>query len=369
MIVETENMLEHVEFSKINFNILDRPDLRHTYYSMIYLPYRICEDCYLLFETLNDIKDYQIELANLMRIPVDKVNFCFNYYKKLIEDKSKVKLTEDQIINIEKIHKDIDIGIIPEKKPEKNPEEKELNNFSMQQKIDGTSNTQNLDSKNGFNESFNKSPKKTMMKNNSTGELHKEKPKENQKLNLYRILVMFNDLIWNELVEIPNEDLYILYSFLGNKYKIPLKIDKRTRDLDYSIINFKKIYHIVCSEPDGFISLVDKNRYMEVKIGTFEKTEEEKKKNEIKKLLKNQIEIQDQDICGESEVFKPYAALDLSIQGLKYGTNYRNNLNGLLFKKDKPYFIGKLKLNFLFIKKNKKFILNLNIIFLIKNNN
>ena len=107
MIIETENMLRHVEFNKVKFNVLDRPDLRHTYYSMIYLPYRVCEDCYLLFETLNDIKDYQIEIANLFKIPVDKINFCFNYYTQIKEDKSKVKLTKKELKNIEKMNKEI----------------------------------------------------------------------------------------------------------------------------------------------------------------------------------------------------------------------------------------------------------------------
>jgi hypothetical protein len=102
MIIETENMLKHVEFIRVKFNVLDRPDLRHTYYSMIYLPYRVCEDCYLLFETLNDIKDYQIEIANLFKIPVDRINFCFNYYTQIKEDKTKVKLTKKELKNIEK---------------------------------------------------------------------------------------------------------------------------------------------------------------------------------------------------------------------------------------------------------------------------
>jgi hypothetical protein len=162
-------------------------------------------------------------------------------------------------------------------------------------------------------------------------------------MNLYRILIMFNDLLWNNIEHIPKEDLFIVYSFLGNNYKIPLKIESYIKDLDYTIINFQKIYHIICTEPEGFINFVEKNRYMEVKLGTFEKTEEETKKKEVKKLLRKDITIEDQDIVGPNELFIPFAGLDLSIQGLKYGTNYRNNLNGLLFKKDKPYYIGKLK--------------------------
>ena len=82
---------------------------------------------------------------------------------------------------------------------------------------------------------------------------------------------------------------------------------------------------------------------MEVKIGYFEKSDEAKKKTEVKNLLKKNIVIQDNDICEDIQNFVPFATVDLSTQGLKYGTNYRNNLNGLLFKKDKPYYIGKLR--------------------------
>ena len=154
---------------------------------------------------------------------------------------------------------------------------------------------------------------------------------------------MFNDLIWNNVEQIPNDDLYLLYTFLGNSYKIPIKIEQYSKDLDYTIINYQKIYHIIATEPEGFINFVEKNRYMEVKLGTFEKIEEEIRNKEVQKLLRKNIVIEDQDICSENEKFKPFAGLDLSIMGLKYGTNYRNNLNGLLFKKDKPYYIGKLR--------------------------
>ena len=178
----------------------------------------------------------------------------------------------------------------------------------------------------------------------SLGEISLTKSAEIQKpMNLYQILIMFNDLIWNNIDQIPSEDLYIVYNFLGNSYKIPIKIEQYSKDLDYTIINFQKIYHIITTEPEGFINFVEKNRYMEVKLGTFEKVEEEIRNKEMEKLLQKNIVIEDQDICRENEKFKPFAGLDLSIMGLKYGTNYRNNLNGLLFKKDKPYYSGKLR--------------------------
>ena len=404
MIIETENMLKHVEFNKVKFTVLDRPDLKHTYYNMIYLPYRVCEDCYLLFETLNDIKDYQIEIANLFRIPVDRVNFCFNYYTEIKEDKTKVKLTQKELNNIEKLNSEISNMNLKEEEFVTDNNEYDNNQFSSGRKMRKESELENEEmhnesnviddqKRNFFNNNLNinddnpmaepeqfnpkdntkkennspKIKKKILKKNYSTGMIEKDlsqkdlermslqkrtssdninltKSAEIKKpLNLYQILIMFNDLIWNNVEQIPTDDLYLLYTFLGNSYKIPIKIEQYSKDLDYTIINYQKIYHIITTEPEGFINFVEKNRYMEVKLGTFEKIEEEIRNKEVQKLLRKNIVIEDQDICSENEKFKPFAGLDLSIMGLKYGTNYRNNLNGLLFKKDKPYYIGKLR--------------------------
>ena len=101
-------MLKHVQFEKSKFNIVDRPDLKHTDYSMIYLPYRACEDCYLLFETLNAIKNYQIDIANLFRNPVNKVNFGFGFYTKEIIFEDKVELTKAQQNKIKLLNTEID---------------------------------------------------------------------------------------------------------------------------------------------------------------------------------------------------------------------------------------------------------------------
>ena len=108
MILETDNMLKHVQFERVQFNIVDRPDLKHTDYSMIYLPYRVCEDCYLLFETLNGIKNYQIDIANLFRNPVNKVNFGFGFYTKEIIFEDKVELTKVQQNKIKMLNTEID---------------------------------------------------------------------------------------------------------------------------------------------------------------------------------------------------------------------------------------------------------------------
>ena len=327
MILETDNMLKHVQFERVQFNIVDRPDLKHTDYSMIYLPYRVCEDCYLLFETLNGIKNYQIDIANLFRNPVNKVNFGFGFYTKEIIFEDKVELTKVQQNKIKMLNTEIDnlnkeedeeddiVGIknktnssnnISEEDNEENEEENEEINNKENQKI-------KINKENEKKE-VNKQEKETM---NKKGKIN----------NLYRILIIFNDIIWTEQnIKLPKKDLFLVYTFLGNYYKIPLNIDQFTKDLDYTLINFYKIYHIICTEPDGFIKWVEKNRYMEVKIGHFETSDEAKKKTEVKNILKRNIVIQDN-----------------ATQGLKYGTNYRNNLNGLLFKRDEPHYVGKLR--------------------------
>ena len=323
MILETDKMLKHVQFEKIKFKVIDRPDLKHTDYSMIYLPYRVCEDCYLLFETLNDIKNYQIEIANLFRNPVDKVNFGFGFYTKEINDENKVQLTNKQQDKIKKLNTEID---------NLNKEEEDEDDLLVRPKTSSSNNTEeNIDVIENMTENIN-----------SNNNDYIKKSKMN---NLYRILIMFNDIIWSDQkIKLPDKKLFLVYSFLGNEYKIPIKLQPYTNKLDYSLINFYKIYHIICTEPEGFIKWVEKNRYMEVKIGYFETSEEETKKKDVKKLLRKDIIIEDDNICDdEIGNFVSFATVDLSTQGLKYGTNYRNNLNGLLFKRDEPHYVGKLR--------------------------
>ena len=409
MIMETGKMLKHVEFEKIRFNIDDRPDLKHIFYSMIYLPFRVCEDCYLLYETLNDIKDSEIETANFFRIPVDRINFCFHYYKKQIEQKDKVTLNKNELDKIKKIYDEIDsMNINDENINNKNKfsdnnnnvnknlnnnenniisddnndsDSKNLSNDEINENDENNNNNNNIlsgslsknksrnnlgsglltikssrtlsniliDKDSNFNpnniqnKNQNKNNNNNQNNNEETPLILNEKSKENKKPNLYRILIMFNDIIWSDKITIPSEELYIVFTFLGKSYKFPIKVEWHNRELDYTIINFWKIFHIICTEPEGFINFADKNRYMEVKLGFFEKTEKETQKKEIQELLKKNIVIEDEDICSQKENFTPYASVELSTQGLKYGTNYRNNLNGLLFKKTQPYYVGKLR--------------------------
>ena len=350
MILETDNMLKHVQFERVQFNIVDRPDLKHTDFSMIYLPYRVCEDCYLLFETLNDIKNCQIDIANLFRNPVNKVNFGFGFYTKEIIFEDKVELTKVQQNKIKMLNTEID---------NLNKEEDDENDMvGVKNKTTSSNNISEEDIENEENDEENevikKSEKKTEPKLNlkTSKEMNQTEEKKETEIvtkkgkinNLYRILIIFNDIIWTEQnIKLPKKDLFLVYTFLGNYYKIPLTIDQFTKDLDYTLINFYKIYHIICTEPDGFIKWVEKNRYMEVKIGYFETSDEAKKKTEVKNILKKNIVIQDNDICEDIQNFVPFATVDLSTQGLKYGTNYRNNLNGLLFKRDEPHYVGKLR--------------------------
>ena len=320
MILETDKMVKHVKFDKIKFNVIDRPDLKHTDYSMIYLPYRVCEDCYLLFEALNNIKNYQIEIANLFRTPVNKVNFGFGFYTKEISFENRVQLTNKQQEKIKELNTEIEN--LNKEDDDDDAIIKQIANRSNEE--EGMEDSNSEDNKSENNNNYKKSSKKN---------------------NLYRILIMFNDIIWSDKnVKLPDKDLFLVYTFLGNEYKIPIKMQSYTKLLDYSLINFNKIYHIICTEPEGFIKWVEKNRYMEVKIGYFETTDEEIKKKDVKKLLRKDIVIEDEDICDdEINNFVPFATVDLSTQGLKYGTNYRNNLNGLLFKKDDPHYVGKLR--------------------------
>ncbi len=294
-------MLKHIG-NHITF--IERPDLKHTDCSMIYLPYRVCEDCYLLFETMNDIKNHQIEIANFFRNPVDPVNFGMDYYAKEI------------------CKKDLEL---PE---EENNNEDETSSVSEQ----GGNNTYIVSDNSGSIAS----PKK--MRVSQLNEVKTGVENKNN-LYLYRIMIMFTDLFWNESLKLPNDELYLLFNFLGNWYKV--RIGRYYEQLDYFNINFFKIFYIVCDGTNGFIEYVEKNRLMEIKLGYFET---EYKKNQIDaKIFNKDITIEDADICKNIDDFVEFAGVELSLNGLKYGEKYRNSLNGLLFKRDKPHYVGKLR--------------------------
>ena len=57
-------------------------------------------------------------------------------------------------------------------------------------------------------------------------------------------------------------------------------------------------------------------------MGHFIVSEEESKNKDVKRLLKRQVIIWERDIYDGKEKFIPFASVDLSLQGLKYETNY-----------------------------------------------
>jgi hypothetical protein len=298
MIIETDRMLKHIG-NHITF--IERPDLKHTDCSMIYLPYRVCEDCYLLFETMNDIKNYQIEIANFFRNPVDAINFGLDYYAK-----------EEKIVQE------------TEQKEEEESDRDDMTNSITEQGMMTTNMSQ-------ISTVTNKILK--------TPDDYKRGEENKNNLYLYRIMIMFTDLFWNENLKLPHDELYLLFNFLGNWYKV--KIRKYYEQLDYFNINFFKVFYIVCDQTSGFIEYVEKNRHMDIKLGYFET---EHKKNEIDpKIFNKDIVIEDVDICKNIEDFVEFASVELSLNGLKYGEKYRNSLNGLLFKREKPHYVGKLR--------------------------
>lgn len=321
MILETDKQLKYLN---VNLNYIERPDLSHTDSSMLYLPYKVCEDCYLLFETMNDIKTYQIKIANYFRINVDHINFGVNYYISQHNDDYKT------------------LGV----------------NHKLEKQYAKENNTIDL--------LYNSKTENINYKNN--------KLYDSKSINcLYRVLIIFSDLLWEENISIPDKQLYLIFDFLN--IKIKAKIKKYYKEIDYMNVNFFKIFYLACNPEDGFIDYIDKNRTMLVKLGYFNNYEnkdlisnitESYKDNINKKVqsekiksiktdtmyieekndkLKKNIVIEDADICSSIEIanFVQFASVELSVQGLKYGEKYRNSLNGLLFREEKPHLTGKLR--------------------------
>lgn len=344
MILETDKQLRHLN---INLNYIDRPDLSHTDSSMVYLSYRVCEDCYLMFETMNDIKHYQIKIANFFRVNVDPVNFGVEYYMK---DSTKSNIGVNS--NLENQYSAL--LKIPES---------ELKTMRSESKMPtGNLNSINNDkissiesaSKNNINNANTISTNNHVtFKLSSTSPVEKDisgstnndknKSEENK---LYRIIIIFSDIFWNPEVVVPEKELYLIFNFLGTQYKARIKA--YYPELDYLNVNFFKMFYVACNPNDGFIEYIDKNRTMLVKIGYFEESVEAEVKNSTKvehQISNNNIIIEDKDICSAADLenFIQFSSVELSIQGLKYGEKYRNSLNGLLFKEQKPYYTGKLR--------------------------
>ena len=324
MILETDQMLKHVG---INLNFIERPDLKHTDSSVVYLPYRVCEDCYLLFETMNDVKISQIAIANFFRNPVNPLNFGVEIYKKN-------KTTEEvQVIN-EKDEK--------EKKNIFSMIKKNSNNSNLNLDINNNSSEKNFNDINYNTNNFNNSNKNLGSVNNLFNIIENAFGKKKISRNyLYRFLIIFTDVFWNENIPVPNKDLYVVFHIFGNWYKI--KLNEYYSSLDYFNINFFKMFYVICDETHGFIEYIDKNRHLLVKIGYFNEDLVKKKENELFKIFRKEIIIEDLDICDNYDQFVPFCSVDLSLNAVRYADKYRNTLNGLLFKEDKPHYVGKLR--------------------------
>jgi len=328
MILETDIMLKHVG---INTSFIERPDLKHTDSSVIYLPYRVCEDCYLLFETMNEVKNSQIEIANYFNIPVNHLNFGVEIYSK--------PETEDNLEELLFM--------------------KTSNNLNSTEKNKNINLNTNVTSNNQFGGNYQSSQYKTNPENytnntnlthSSVGNngiidhnlIHKNSCQSKERKNfLYRFLIMFTDILWNENITIPNEKLYIVFNIFGNWYK--LKLNDHYPSIDYSNINFFKMFYVICEENYGFIDYIDKNRQMLVKIGHFIENPEKQKDLDLAKIFKRNIIIEDLDICNNIDEFVNFCSVELSLNAVRYADKYRNTLNGLLFKEDKPHYVGKLR--------------------------
>ena len=296
MIIETEKMLKHLGNT---CNFTERPDLKNPDCSNIYLPYRVCEECYMLFETTNDIKNYQIEIGNYFGIPVNPINFGMCYTKK---HASK---------------------ILPGSKREENKYDKNKKELNTQD-INHTEESQNY-------------------ADSSQDHLHTRNSTQTNKIyHMHRILIMFTDLFLNENMNLPEKELYLRFNFLGEHYKV--KLGKYYQELDYCNINFFKIFYIICEESKGFIEYVDQNKHMDVQLGYYKNDKDLANGLRNNQFVHQQnITIEDKDICTRKEDFLEFAKVELSLQGLKYGEKYRNTLNGLMFKQDHPHYVARLR--------------------------
>jgi hypothetical protein len=315
MILETDIMLKHVG---INMNFIERPDLKHTDSSVIYLPFRVCEDCYLLFETMNEVKNSQIEISNFLKIPVDHVNFGIEIYSKQ-NNEDRNNQEQNNIVNTLNLFDKNNLN------SKNNNIENNFNNTNkISQTNENLTNNTNLNSLE-TNDNFNKT-------------LFQKKEGKNY---LYRFLIMFTDIFWNEIVPIPEKDLYIIFNLFGNWYKI--KLYEYYYSMDYFNINFFKMFYVICEENHGFTEYIDKNRQLLVKIGHFNENPNRQKQLDLVKIFKKEIIIEDLDICNNYEEFETFCSVELSLNSVRCAEKYRNTLNGLLFKEEKPHYVGKLR--------------------------
>ncbi len=75
---------------------------------------------------------------------------------------------------------------------------------------------------------------------------------------LYRVLFFFSDLYWYDTVELPKEELFIVFDFLGKNYKIPLT--NIYSNIKYIDVDFYKLFYVITDQQKGFFEFVEKNK-------------------------------------------------------------------------------------------------------------
>jgi len=180
-----------------------------------------------LFETTHDIKNYQIEIANFFRNPVDPINFGMYYY---LDDKNK----ENSL---------------------KKDEKELLNKIIEAKKKDNPTYTSKKTIKSILEDKYN-APEEEPNQDSQTPIINSAELDSNKRL--YRVLFMFSDFLWSKEVEVPKEQLFLIFNFLGNNYKV--KLGTHYERLHYFDVDFFKIFYIITDEQRGFDDYVKKNK-------------------------------------------------------------------------------------------------------------
>ena len=187
----------------------------------------------MLYESVNEIKTYQFEIANFFRNPVNSVNFGINYHKK---DKTKDNLlvfdTKIDVFNL--------INSENENFVQANQdliEDAEFSRAKSKRRI-----SQPVDAE------FSRAKSKRRI----------SQPVLETQNCLYRMLFYFSNFHYSEGIELPNEELFLLFNFIGRYYKVP--IGRHFENIKYFDINFFKILYVITDDKTGFIDYVDENK-------------------------------------------------------------------------------------------------------------
>lgn len=203
----------------------------------------------MLYESLNEIKVHQFQIANFFRNPVNEVNFGVNYHKK---DKNKDNLLglDDKKLSLELLNAD--------NEDYSKVAQSDLINEDLSSQSQSTSIIRKRKSREMTKIQTNKIDDPSALINKTRNESSVKRDLKEQKSSLFRLLFHFSAFHWNDQVEVPNEELYLVFNFIGKLYKVSL--GKHYENLKYFDINFFKIFYIITDEKTGFIDYVDMNK-------------------------------------------------------------------------------------------------------------